>query len=64
MHRPNRSLMESRTVGHSDEQGPGRRPGHLNITSPAEVWAIVERSFPGTEIPQGTKQLIKHLLPD
>lgn len=35
---------------------------HLNITSAAEVWAIVERYFPGTEIPQRSKELIKDLL--
>jgi hypothetical protein len=26
--------------------------GHLDITSSAEVWAIVQRYFPDTEIPQ------------
>ena len=37
---------------------------HLNITSEAEVWAIVERYFPGTEIPDRSKQLIEDLLSD
>jgi hypothetical protein len=38
--------------------------GHLNITSAAEVWAIVERYFPGTEIPRRSKELINDLLSD
>ena len=36
--------------------------GHLNIASAAEVWAIVERYFPGTAIPQRSKELINDLL--
>jgi hypothetical protein len=36
--------------------------GHLDITSSAEVWAIVQRYFPDTEIPQRSKQLVKDLL--
>jgi len=35
--------------------------GHLDITSSAEVWAIVQRYFPDTEIPQRSKQLVKDL---
>ncbi|AFV14861.1 MULTISPECIES: DUF6036 family nucleotidyltransferase [Mycobacterium] len=36
--------------------------GHLNIKSRAEVWAIVERYFPNTEIPTRSKELIDDLL--
>lgn len=36
--------------------------GHLDITSRAEVWAIVERYFPNTEIPTRSKELINDLL--
>lgn len=36
--------------------------GRLNITSAAEVWAVVERYFPGTEIPQRSEQLVNDLL--
>ena len=32
------------------------------IASAAEVWAIVERYFPGTEIPQRSKELVNDLL--
>lgn len=37
---------------------------HLKITSRAEVWAIVERYFPDTEISQRAKDLVTDLLPD
>lgn len=37
---------------------------HLGITGRAEVWAIVERYFPDTAIPERSRQLIEDLLDD
>lgn len=37
---------------------------HLGITQRAEVWAIVERYFPDTDIPERSKQLVEDLLND
>nr|WP_234812338.1 MULTISPECIES: nucleotidyltransferase [Mycolicibacter] len=35
--------------------------GYLGITSAAEVWAIVERFFPGVDVPQRSRDLIDDL---
>jgi hypothetical protein len=35
---------------------------HLGITRRAEVWAIVERYFPDTDIPERSRQLVEDLL--
>lgn len=37
---------------------------HLGITQRAEVWAIVERYFPDTGIPERSQQLVEDLLND
>lgn len=36
--------------------------GHLGITTAAEVWAIVDRFFPGTPIPPRSRSLVEDLL--
>lgn len=35
---------------------------HLKITHPAEVWPIVDRFFPGTQIPPRSRALVEDLL--
>lgn len=37
---------------------------HLAITKRAQVWPVVERYFPGTEIPTRATQLVNDLLPE
>ncbi|MDV3306850.1 hypothetical protein K7Z75_24815 [Mycobacterium avium subsp. hominissuis] len=36
--------------------------GHLGITTTAEVWAVVDRFFPGTPIPPRSRSLVEDLL--
>lgn len=36
--------------------------GHLGVTTTAEVWAVVERFFPGTPIPPRSRRLVEDLL--
>jgi hypothetical protein len=35
---------------------------HLNLTTPVQVWAIVERYLPTTVIPDRSQQLVEDLL--